>query len=123
MKKLFLVRAAGLTPDDACRGDVAANLSDLIADGSFAPLSAPPDLEAAARSLGADRVSLVDLPYRDMPSFDEALAGILAGADGAEVAVISDSVFISRRCFPEIKPGAVLPPREVARLLGAMAAG
>ena len=55
MKKLLLVRAAGLTPDDACRGDVAANLSDLIADGSFAPIASPVDLEGAVKNLGPDR--------------------------------------------------------------------
>lgn len=116
MKRLLLVRAPGLSPDQACRGDLAANVSDLIADGSFAALSGPADLSG----LAPDRVTVVDVPFRDIPSFDEEVGRLRAGADGAEIAIVSESVFISQRWFREIKPGATLAAVDVPRLLAAM---
>src|SRR4030095_2107850 len=54
MKKLLVVRARGLSADQAVRGDMAWNVSDLIADGSFAPLAAAADLDAAVAGLAKD---------------------------------------------------------------------
>jgi hypothetical protein len=119
MAKLLLVSAPGLTPEQACRGDLAANLSDLIADGSFAAVSAGADLRRAAESLGADKVATVVVPFRDMPSFDEEIGRLRA--EGVTMAIVSESVFISQRCFREIRPGATLAPSDVERLLAAMA--
>ncbi len=120
MSTLLLVRAPGLSAEQACRGDLAAHLSDLIADGSFARMSGPADLPTAVRDLGADRVRVVDLPFKDMPSFDVDLGRVLGWASGAQVAVLSDGVFISRHFFPEIKPGTTLSPADLPRLLSAM---
>ncbi len=116
MKRLLLVRAPGLSPGQACRGDLAANVSDLIADGSFAALSGPADLSG----LAPDRVTVVDLPFRDLPSFDQEVGRLRAGAAGAEIAIVSETVFISQRWFREIKPGATLQPGDVPRLLAEM---
>ena len=119
MKRLLLVRAPGLSPEQACRGDMAANVSDLIADGSFAAVSGA-DLAGAASGLATDRVTIVDVPFRDVPSFDEEVGRLRAGANGAEIAIVSESVFISQRWFREIKPGATLQAADVPRLLAAM---
>ncbi len=119
MRKLLLVRAAGLSAEQAVRGDVAWNVSDLIAEGSFAPLSGRPDLESAIRAL-AGRVTVVDLPYTDAPAFDEALGRIRAEAAGAVLAILSEGVFISQHAFPEIRPGAAVAAGDLPRLLAAM---
>lgn len=113
MKRLLLVRAPGLSPEQACRGDLAANVSDLIADGSFAALSGPADLSG----LAPERVTVVDVPFRDLPSFDLEVGRLRAGASGAEIAIVSESVFISQRCFPEIRPGTTLEAADLPRLL------
>jgi hypothetical protein len=118
MKKLLIVRAPGLSPDEACRGDVSAHVSDLIADGSFAASSGAPDLASAG--LAPDRVTVVDVPFRDAASFDEELGRLRAEAAGAEIAIVSETVFISQRWFREIKPGATLAPGDVSRLLASM---
>ena len=115
MPKFLLVRAPGLTPEQATRGDLAAHLSDLIADGSFARLSGPAD-PAALAALGADAV---DVPFRDVPSFDEEVGKLRAR--GLPIAILSESVFISQHWFREIKPGTTLAPADVPRLLAAMA--
>jgi hypothetical protein len=120
MKKLVLVRAPGLSPEEAVRGDQAWNVSDLIADGSFAPLSGAPDLAALAGSLPGGEVTVIDLPFRDSPSFDQALGKVREGSKGASIAIVSDSVFISQHFFPEIKPGTRVAPGDLPRLLAAM---
>ena len=83
MKKLLVVRARGLSADQAVRGDRAWNVSDLIADGSFAPFSASPDLDAAVAGLAKDRVTIVDLPYKDAATFDGELGKLRAAASDA----------------------------------------
>jgi hypothetical protein len=120
MKKLLLVRAKGLSVDQAVRGDRAWNLSDLIADGSFAPLSDPPDFEGAVAGLDQGRVTVVDLPYLDAASFDAALGRLREETAGAVIAILSESVFISQDFFREIKPGSKITAGDVARLLAAM---
>ena len=112
--KLLLVHAPGLTPEQASRGDLAAHLSDLIADGSFARLSGPADLAALA---GA--VEKVDVPFRDVPSFDEEVGRLRSR--GLPIAIVSESVLITQHYFREIKPGTTLAPADVPRLLAAMA--
>jgi len=111
--KFLLVHAPGLTPEQATRGDLAAHLSDLIADGSFARVSGPADLGAVG---GADAV---ELPFRDVTSFDAEVGKLRSR--GLPIAIVSESVFISQHWFREIKPGATLGPQDVARLLAAMA--
>lgn len=122
MKKLLVVHAAGLSADEAVRGDLAANLSDLIADGSFGRMASAPDLASIATAFGTERVSVVAVPYRDMASFDAALGDLRAqaAASGAALAVVSDSVFISQRYFPEIRPGKEVTPEELPGFLAAM---
>lgn len=120
MRKLLLVRAPGLTADQACRGDLAWNLSDLIADGSFARLSGAADLEAAAKDLGVDKVSLVDLPFQDVPAFDLEVGKLRER--GLSMAIVSESVSISQHFFREIKPGTMLGPADVPRLLAQIVA-
>lgn len=110
MKKLLLVRAPGLTPDEACRGDLAWNLSDLIADGSFARVSGAPVLDG----LG-ERVTVVDVPFKDLPAFDQEVGKLRQ--QGLTMAVVSESVFISQHFFREIKPGTTLAPADVPGLL------
>lgn len=122
MKKLLVVRARGLSADQAVRGDMAWNVSDLIADGSFAPLTAAADLEAAVAGLSGDHVTVVDLPYRDASTFDGELGKLRAGASDAQIAILSESVFISQHFFREIKPGTKVPPADLPRLLRAMLA-
>lgn len=120
MKKLLLVRAPGLSAQEAVRGDQAWNVSDLIADGSFAPIAGTPDLAAAVSALPKESVTVVELPFRDSPSFDAELGKVRAGAGGAEIAIVSESVFISQHFFPEIKPGTRVPAGDLPRLLAAM---
>lgn len=123
MKKLLLVRAPGLSPEHAVRGDMAWNVSDLIADGSFAPLSGAPDLTAAIGALGKDQVTVIEMPFKDGPSFDVALGRLRERAGGSFIVIVSESVFISQRHFPEIKPGAKVPAGDVPRLLAAVLRG
>jgi hypothetical protein len=120
MKKLLVVRARGLSADQAVRGDMAWNVSDLIADGSFARLTGAPDLETVASGLGGDRVTVVDVPYKDAASFDDSLGKLRAASAGSVIAILSESVFISQHYFREIKPGTAVAPGDVARLLEAM---
>jgi hypothetical protein len=110
MKKLLLVRAPGLTAAEACRGDVAWNLSDLIADGSFARLSGAPALDG----LG-ENVTIVDVPFQELPAFDQALGKLRER--GLPMAVVSESVFISQHFFREIKPGTTLGAADIPGLL------
>ena len=120
MKRLLVVRASGLSADQAVRGDMAWNVSDLIADGSFAPLSAPPDVAAAVAGLAADRVTVVDVPYTDATSFDGELGKLRAASADSVIAILSESVFISQHYFREIKPGSKVAAADVPRLLEAM---
>ena len=120
MKKLVLVRAPGLTPEEAVRGDQAWNVSDLIADGSFAPLTGAPDVATAAGSLPGGQVTVIEIPFRDSASFDAELGKIRAGAGGATIAIVSDSVFISQHYFAEMKPGARVAAADLPRLFAAM---
>lgn len=115
MSPLVLVRAAGLTVEQTCRGDVAANLSDLIADGSFAEVSGIPQLDG----LDSRSVRILDLPFTDMEAFDQALDGVRAEAAsaGAEVAILSDGVLVTQRRLSEIKPGTTLDGEGVKRIL------
>jgi hypothetical protein len=121
MKRLLLVRAAGLSVEQAVRGDVAWNVSDLIAEGSLVSLSGRPDVEGAIRGLGG-RVTVVDVPYTDGPSFDDALGRLRREASGALVAILSEGVFISQHAFPEIRPGTAVAAADLPRLLEAMVA-
>jgi hypothetical protein len=120
MKRLLLVRAPGLSPEEAVRGDQAWNVSDLIADGSFAPISGSLDVAAAVRALPQESVTVIDLPFRDSPTFDAELGKLLGEAKGAEIAIVSESVFISRHFFAEIKPGTKVAAEEIPRLLAAI---
>jgi hypothetical protein len=119
-KKLLVVRARGLSADQAVRGDMAWNVSDLIADGSFAAISGTPDLDQVARGLAGDRVTIVDVPYTDAASFDDSLGKLRASSTGAVIAILSESVFISQHHFREIKPGTPVASGDVPRLLEAM---
>ncbi len=120
MKKLLLVRARGLSADQAVRGDMAWNVSDLIADGSFAPFKDAPDLDAVAGSLAKDRVTVVDVPYTDAASFDASLGRLREATSDAVIAIVSEAVFISQHYFREIKPGTQVAASEIPRLLEAM---
>ena len=120
MKKLLVVRARGLSADQAVRGDMAWNVSDLIADGSFAPFSASPDLDAAVAGLAKDQVTVVDLPYKDAASFDGELGRLRASSADAVIAILSESVFISQHYFREIKPGSKVAGADLPRLFEAM---
>ena len=115
MKKILLVRAPGLTPDEACRGDLAWNLSDLIADGSFARLSGAPDLGGLGEG-----VTIVDVPFKELPAFDREVGKLRER--GLPLAVVSESVFISQHFFREIKPGTTLGAADVPGLLAKMLA-
>jgi hypothetical protein len=120
MKKLLLIRARGLSADQAVRGDMAWNLSDLIADGSFAPFKDAPDLDAVGSGLAKDRVTVVDVPYRDAASFDASLGLLRTATSDAVIAIVSEAVFISQHYFREIKPGTQVAASEVPRLLEVM---
>jgi len=119
-KKLLVVRARGLSADQAVRGDMAWNVSDLIADGSFAPILGTPDLDRVASGLSGDRVTVVDVPYQDAASFDDSLGKLRASSPGAVIAILSESVFISQHYFREIKPGSPVASGDVPRLLEEM---
>jgi len=119
MREVLLVRAKGLSPDQACRGDLAANISDLIADGSFALLSGPLDLSKDLGSLPGT-VRVVDFPGSDVPTFDLELGRLRREAPEASVAIVSEAVFISQHCFPQLKPGTKVSPSEVPRLLASI---
>ena len=115
-----MVRAPGLSPEESVRGDQAWNLSDLIAEGSFAALSGVPDVAGTVASLPPDQVTLIEVPFKDSPSFDAALGKVREGATGAALVVVSDSVFISQHCFRELKPGVKMAPGDLSRLLREM---
>ena len=120
MKKLLLVRARGLSADQAVRGDMAWNVSDLIADGSFAPLKGTPDLDALAGALKPEQVTVVDVAYKDAASFDASLGQLRSGTADAQIAIVSEQVFISQHYFKDIKPGSTVAAADVPRLLEAM---
>lgn len=124
MKHLFLVHGDGLTAEQACRGDQAAHLSDLIAEGSFAALAGTLDVAAAAGALPGDRVTVVPLPFRDIASFDAGVGDVRARSEGqgGTVAVLSGQVFISQHFFREIKVGRPLAVAEVPGLLASLVA-
>lgn len=118
MKKLLVVRARGLSADQAVRGDMAWNVSDLIADGSFAPIADSPDLDRVGSGLA--NVTVVDVPYKDASSFDASLGELRAKSSGALIAILSEQVFISQHYFREIKPGTKVASGDLPRLLEAM---
>jgi hypothetical protein len=120
MKQLLLIRAPGLGADQAVRGDVAWNLSDLIADGSFAKLSGPVDAAAATAGLPAGSVRVVEIPYAGPAEFDVALGRAREESVGALLAIVSDEVFVCQHWFREIKPGTTLTPGELPALLASM---
>ena len=121
MSRLLLVRAPGLSFDLAVRGDEAAHLSDLVAEGSLARIEGPVDLRGAP---GGGRVEVVDLPCGDLAAFDAALGGLRerAAAGGQEVAVLSESLLISQKALPGVRPGKPLAGADVPRLLDALTA-
>lgn len=119
-KKLIVIRAKGLSADQAVRGDMAWNVSDLIADGSFAALSGAPDLDLAVAGLSKDRVQVLDVPYKDAATFDGEVGKVRASAGGSVIAILSESVFISQHYFRELQPGIPLAIADVPRLLEAM---
>ncbi len=116
-----MVRAPGLTFEQAVRGDLAAHLSDLIAEGSFAPLADPPDLPGLEARLGGDGVAFVSLPCADLAAFDAALGGLRekAAASGSVLAVVSESVLVSQRPLPGIRPGGRVSAADLPRFLAA----
>ena len=118
--KLVLVHAPGLTVEQAVRGDVAVHLSDLIAEGCFAPLDGAPDVEAAVKGLGA--VERVTLPFTDLASFDGAVGDLRARTPGAAVAILSEALLIAPVPVPEIRPGRALAAADVARVLASLTA-
>jgi hypothetical protein len=117
MKTIVVVKAPGLTPEQAVRGDVAWTLSDLIADGSFATFSAPPDAAGALPGSGA---ALVEIPYTDAGAFDAALAEVRRSHAGASLVIVSEKVFVSQHGFKDFRPGTVLAPGDLGRLLAEM---
>jgi hypothetical protein len=119
MREVLLVRAKGLSPDQACRGDLAANISDLIADGSFAELSGPLDLSKDLGGLPGE-LRVVDFPGSDVPAFDRELGRLRSEAPDASVAIVSEAVFISQHFFPQLKPGMKVSPSDVPGLLAAI---
>jgi hypothetical protein len=120
MKKLLVVRARGLSADQAVRGDMAWNVSDLIADGSFAPLNGTPDLDGVAKGLKPEQVTVVDVVYKDAASFDACLGQLRSGSSDAKIAIVSEQVFISQHYFKDIKPGTTVAAADLPRLLEAM---
>jgi hypothetical protein len=119
-KKLIVIRAPGLSADQAVRGDMAWNVSDLIADGSFAALSGVPDVDAAVAGMSKDRVRVIDVPYTDAATFDGELGKVRASAADSVIAIVSESVFISQHYFRELRPGTRVAVADVPRLLEAM---
>lgn len=121
MSRLLLVRAPGLTFDWAVRGDEAANLSDLVAEGCLARVEGTLDLEGMP---GGGRIEVADLPCGELAAFDAALGGLRerAAAAGLEIAVLSEGLLISQRALPGIRPGIAVAAAEIPRLLGLLTA-
>jgi hypothetical protein len=117
---LVLVHAPGLTVDHAVRGDVAANLSDLIAEGCLAPLAGAPDVEEAVKGLGG--LERVTLPFTDLASFDDAVGELRARKPGTAVAILSESLLIAPVPVAEIRPGRALAAADVAGVLAKLTA-
>lgn len=118
MKKILLVHASGLTAEDSCRGDVAANLSDLIAEGTFADIEGTVEIPDVTAALPGDRVTVVAVPFGDIASFDERV-GELRGRGGSEVllVILSDNVLISPHVFDGLEAGTPLKAEAIPDLL------
>jgi hypothetical protein len=121
MSRLLLVRAPGLSYDLAVRGDEAANLSDLVAEGALARIDGALDLGGLPEG---ERIEVADLPCGELAAFDAALGGLRerAAAGGQEVAVLSEGLLICQRALPGIRPGASVAAAEIPRLLGVLSA-
>ena len=91
-----------------------------MASTSCALARVPADLDAAVAGLAGDRVTVVDVPYKDASSFDGELGKLRASAADTVIAILSESVFISQHYFREIKPGTKVSVADVPRLLEAM---
>ena len=120
MKKILLVHSAGLTAEEACRGDVAENLSDLIAEGTFADLEGKVDLASITGGLPGDRVTVVAVPFEDIAAFDGRVGELRSRAGGADaiIVILSEKVFISQHVFPGLEVGK---PVEAERIPGLLA--
>jgi hypothetical protein len=125
MRKLLVVHATGLTPDLACRGDVAANLSDIIAEGAYAALAEPPDVTGLVRGLPSGAATLVEHPCLELAAFDAEVGRLRdrAAAAGASIALLSESVFVSQLPLRGLGAGRSLGAVDVERLLSDMVKG
>ena len=122
MKKILLIHAAGLTAEQACRGDVAANLSDLIAEGTFADLQGQIDLPSITENLPGDRVTVIAVPFQDIGAFDARVGELRDRGADAIIVILSEKVFISQHVFPELKVGQAVDAATIPLLLsGALA--
>jgi hypothetical protein len=121
VSRVLLVRAPGLSYDLAIRGDEAAHLSDLVAEGSLARLEGAVDLGGRP---GEGRIEVVDLPCGDLAAFDAALGGLRerAAARGEEIVVLSEGVLVSQKVLPGVRPGKAVAGAEVPRLLDFLSA-
>ena len=117
MKKILLVHASGLTAEEACRGDVAANLSDLIAEGTFADLEGSIDLPSIIGSLPGDKVTVIAIPFQDIGAFDERVGQLRKRDPEAIIVILSEKVFISQYAFPELKVGQAVDAASIPALL------
>ena len=122
MKKIMLVHASGLTAEEACRGDVAANLSDLIAEGTFADLEGPIDLPSITKSLPGDKVTVIAVPFQDIGAFDTRVGELRKRDPDAIIVILSEKVFISQHVFPELEVGQAVDAATIPVLLSAAVA-
>ena len=124
MKKILLVHATGLTAEDSCRGDIAANLSDLIAEGTFADIEGTVKIAAIKGALPGDRVTVVAVPFEDIASFDARVGELRSRGAGSDLilVILSDRVLISPHVFDGLDAGSALQADAIPDLLASAVA-
>ena len=76
--------------------------------------------EPGGDALKPEQVTVVDVAYKDAASFDASLGQLRSGTADAQIAIVSEQVFISQHYFKDIKPGSTVAAADVPRLLEAM---
>jgi hypothetical protein len=100
MSKLIVLEVPGLTMEMVQRGDSAAHLFDLIAEGALAECDGLPP-RIGEWITDASPLRVIDGRIRELRS-------------RGELAIVSEAVFIHPRPIKGLRPGARLTSQEVA---------
>ncbi len=112
---LIVLEVRGLTMEVVQRGDCAAHLFDLIAEGALA------ETTGLAPRIGEWIVETrLESGVEHLAAIDQRIRELRARG---ELAIVSDRVFIHPRPIPGLRPGVKLTPDEVGSHLRSIAHG